>query len=570
MFPEGLSHKFTIAVVMLALVAGFAVMRLLWQLSGAMVRRLRRKASERPPSPKRSATAAREDDPAPASDTPQTAGFGRRRAIGASPEAAPAPDFTHPVLGEMSSAEILSAIAEAGLPPPPPEGPIPEGIDAARRHPIVFRILRPQGPGEDGLSFYGGLPIGPADFQWPRRHGSEGVPLTFMMQWDCAQLAAQDTTGLLPSDGVLYCFIDLEWGKGDREARMEAFLHHPGPTEGWAEIPLPADAPPIFGDLGPQSAAGCTDKVDDALDHVPRVMPRFPFEPVAFTYPDPANDDAEAGERLFWSEDDVADALAAIARQGREGEPIGELAGPRGTMERPFPAFPHDFGALRIIAAKLIKDVTFSRHERAPSALPELSEEDREALVETCLGEAKELYRLGCQRPMGTPLDQMIADDVWQWLERRKPFIRYGFEDLAVDAADLSLGVGSRALGQVPDALIEQAMRRHTLAHEYLAHEYFVPAKHGDRQEYERLKAAGEIPLTRKVHAPTPAHMFGPPSYVQGYVEELVDDHVLLLELPSHGAPGLAIGEGVLQYMIRPDDLGARRFDRVESVISGY
>ena len=113
-------------------------------------------------------------------------------------------------------------------------------------------------------------------------------------------------------------------------------------------------------------------------------------------------------------------------------------------------------------------------------------------------------------------------------------------------------------------------MRGHALASEYLTHEYFDAAKHGDWAEYERLKKAGEIPLVRKVHANVPAHMFGPPSYVQGDVEELVHEQVLLLELPSGSTPGLAIGEGVLQYMIRPEDLAARRFDRVESVISGY
>ena len=94
---------------------------------------------------------------------------------------------------------------------------------------------------------------------------------------------------------------------------------------------------------------------------------------------------------------------------------------------RPFDAFPHDFGAIRVIAAKVIKDVTFARNLREPSPAPELSEQDRALLAETCLEEAKELYRLGCQRPMGTALDRSIADDIWHWLESRKAFIRYGF-----------------------------------------------------------------------------------------------------------------------------------------------
>jgi uncharacterized protein YwqG len=44
----------------------------------------------------------------------------------------------------------------------------------------------------------------------------------------------------------------------------------------------------------------------------------------------------------------------------------------------------------------------------------------------------------------------------------------------------------------------------------------------------------------------------------------------LLLELSSN--PGLAhyFGEGVLQFWIRPDDLAAQRFDRVELSTTAY
>jgi hypothetical protein len=57
---------------------------------------------------------------------------------------------------------------------------------------------------------------------------------------------------------------------------------------------------------------------------------------------------------------------------------------------------------------------------------------------------------------------------------------------------------------------------------------------------------------------------------VQGYVEELVDDHLLLLELTNCSGPEHHFGEGVLQYLITPDDLAAGRFDQVKSVLSGY
>jgi hypothetical protein len=64
--------------------------------------------------------------------------------------------------------------------------------------------------------------------------------------------------------------------------------------------------------------------------------------------------------------------------------------------------------------------------------------------------------------------------------------------------------------------------------------------------------------------------MFGPPSYVQGHVEEYLEEWVLLLELSSREPIGISLGEGVLQFMIRPTDLRERRFDKVMLVASAY
>lgn len=481
------------------------------------------------------------------------------------------PVIDHLVLGTMNAGELLNTIAESNAPPPPPQGPLPEAFDAARRNAIVFRTELPQGAGKDGLSFFGGQPIGPEGFQWPRRHGSEGQPLTFMMQWDCTQLAAQDATGLLPQDGVLYCFMDLEWGNGDREARIEAFLHHPGRTEGWAEIPLPADAPPIFGDQG-VFEAGCTDTIDNARDYVPRVMPRFPFQPFAVDC-SAAADALPEDERLFYGDAKDNEQLLAIAGHGAPAEPLREGPAPRRPFARPFPAYPHDFAAVRHLAATMIGDLGRSVGESLKRHHPGMSNEDCDAQVAVWMDEAKEIFLLGCQRPMSDPLDQSVADDIWQWLEARKDHhigLLVDMHQHAVSAVRLSLGVGSRALDRVPQEFIDQAMRAYTLASESMETERHDPLKHGTWQEYTAMRDAGELPTVRYIRARTPARLLGPPSYVQGDVEELMDEYILLLELPSHSVPGFSLGDGVVQYLIRPEDLAARRFDRVVSVASSY
>ncbi|WP_034958517.1 DUF1963 domain-containing protein [Erythrobacter longus] len=439
-------------------------------------------------------------------------------------------------------------------------------VALARANPIVFRQFMPQSPQEDGLSFYGGEPIGPSDFEWPRQ---EGTPLTFIMQWDCMQLASQDATGLLPKDGVLYCFLNLSWGEGDGNGH--AFIHCTGPTDGWAPISPPDDAPAIFGSEGAWQVIGCTSEVDNADDYVPRIMPHFPFDPVAFDYP--INEAAkEQGEHRFWSDGvQTAEALLAVEQRGKaEPSDIPDIETPHQPFARPFPAFPHDFGAIRVIAAKMIEVLSHLPEHKVERLFPDLSKDEREALFASWKDEAKEVYMLGTQRPIGHRVEQNIADDIWQWVEDRKAVIDLGFQQTVLASVELSLCVGSSALGSIPDEMIERAMSNHVLAREYMVDESFGPDKHGSQDDWLQLKEAGKLERVRAVMAPAPARIFGPPSYVQGYVEEMVDDHILLLELPGGGGPGHHFGEGVLQYMIAPEDLAAGRFDQVKSVISAY
>ena len=102
------------------------------------------------------------------------------------------------------------------------------------------------------------------------------------------------------------------------------------------------------------------------------------------------------------------------------------------------------------------------------------------------------------------------------------------------------------AAGSLPADLVSVCAERHRLASVYL---------HDD---------------TRSVHDPCPNHMFGPPSYVQGTVEDYLKEWVLLLELSSRRPIGHEFGEGVLQFLILPSDLREGRFDRVKLLASAY
>lgn len=116
-----------------------------------------------------------------------------------------------------------------------PSARVVPAVERVRLRPIVFKEICPP-PASKGLSFYGGAPIGPATLDWPRER--EGTPLSFIMQWDAAELARQDASGLLPRDGVLYLFADLNWG----DPFAFRFVHAAGPVQGWQALSVATGA----------------------------------------------------------------------------------------------------------------------------------------------------------------------------------------------------------------------------------------------------------------------------------------------------------------------------------------
>ena len=79
-----------------------------------------------------------------------------------------------------------------------------------------------------GGTRFGGVPDVPADFVWPTYEGTsynddevKSRPLSFLAQFNCAELAPLDTEGLLPKTGVLSFFYEMEsmrWGFDPKDA----------------------------------------------------------------------------------------------------------------------------------------------------------------------------------------------------------------------------------------------------------------------------------------------------------------------------------------------------------------
>ena len=95
-----------------------------------------------------------------------------------------------------------------------------EKLEKLRRNGITLDISGSAEYKRGGTRF-GGRPDVPRGFEWPqfRAQGSDGAvkkrPLSFVAQFDCAELAKHDAERLLPERGVLSFFYEMDsmrWG----------------------------------------------------------------------------------------------------------------------------------------------------------------------------------------------------------------------------------------------------------------------------------------------------------------------------------------------------------------------
>jgi len=436
----------------------------------------------------------------------------------------------------------------------------PAGMDEARYNPIM--LAQHPVPREKGwLSFYGGMPIVPPGFAWPMAEADPARAMAFLLQIDCTQLTAVDATGLLPTDGVLYGFLDYV----DGSAFGFRMVHASGPAAGWTEAEPPASLPPLNGARYlPHSSSG----IEAAAAHLPTQYLRWTFEPVRIAYASIGLDDPDSND-WFWGAADDAELMRAQAQVGTaEWRDSMDTSAPH-EWKRPFAAFPQDWAAVRILAstvAKQLRPITASR----PSFLAELGEETKSRRITQWRDEAAELFAFAARHPMDQAVPQDMADEIWAWCETVQPAIRLWLRDAVTNSVNTSFGIGSAATAAIPVEWVASIAPRHALAYEYEHDERPDRSNPEAMEDFHEREKLGQLRRQTSIHAGNPSRMFGPPSYVQGDVEEYVTDHLTLLEMTTSSEIDFELGDGVIQCLIRPDDLKARRFDKVVVVASSY
>lgn len=112
-------------------------------------------------------------------------------------------------------------------------------LKAHEKPSIHIEYAKPEAPLPVGASKFGGCPDLPVGFVWPRFKGGEPWdddrvdmerPLSFMAQFDLAEIAAFDSAGLLPKAGHLAFFYDYEsspWGDLEHKGCARVFYFPP-------------------------------------------------------------------------------------------------------------------------------------------------------------------------------------------------------------------------------------------------------------------------------------------------------------------------------------------------------
>lgn len=95
------------------------------------------------------------------------------------------------------------------------------------------------------MSYFGGLPIVPDDFDWPTLHNRKGLleRLNFVAQIDCSDLPPGPARDLFPGHGYIYFFAPMS-GTFGPDAMHFVARYKAGPaTQKWEPLDMPFTGP---------------------------------------------------------------------------------------------------------------------------------------------------------------------------------------------------------------------------------------------------------------------------------------------------------------------------------------
>jgi uncharacterized protein YwqG len=417
------------------------------------------------------------------------------------------------------------------------------------------------------MSFLGGSPLAPEDFDYPMIHNREGLlePLTFMAQIDLASLPEGAARILLPNDGYLYFFAPMSSNFG-ADANHFVVRYVPGKVKKnwgpqWIGIPRPAGSRE-----NGRSRFPWMNWHDKPEKYYPRSYPRI--EIVLGWIGDVGEveeGDPDATDGFPW---DVAEQRRRAQLIAFHGEPVvyDPILSPAGKpvdkLWIPFEGFPTNKRAGEILLGFLktyLKEEVDAIHARIGSLdSGAAAEKERlEGLAEEYRrfeqSQWRAMHNLFAGSDPAKPLSQEAREQILTLLEKvrsgdmPKPFVERHYtrnrlphainEWISVAALESveSALQDAEHVQQIPANIVEAVRYRHSVLKDPMFSES------GDHAQHQ---------------------MLGRGRLVQVAADEMAREHILLLQLSRDDVVGWDMGDnGVLQYWIHAADLAAKQFE---------
>lgn len=451
------------------------------------------------------------------------------------PEAEPLPQKTGRSrlisASSLAEAEAANALPDPDYPEPEPEpaepeppAPLPAPITAAARQAIVLRQHFPPHRAPQGRSWLGGTPVLPGAGEWPVHPGT-GKPLHFLLQLDLAEVPPEAGLGLLPPEGALAVFIDLDWGAGEAFRVIHAAGYAGTP---WRALEVPADLAMAYGD-----EAALVWPWALTPEHGTQVLPRWPFAPRQIALPE--------SEAPGWPHR-IETVRALLEAQGTDplapALDIPDFHGADGQGFQPlWYGYPQDWISVQIACAALVREADRAARTVHNDPYPGLDEAERTAQIKTVREEAQAWFDHALANPALAPLGPPVRKAFWDWLSTHRTLAERVMPEAVEAAIETTLHASAEEAAKLPEDVIARAAYRHALA----------------------------IGTPEGVIAPPPPRLLAPASGTN----DLAATHLLLLELPDNPALGHHFGGGALQWWITPEDLADHRFEAVVMTRAG-
>jgi uncharacterized protein YwqG len=430
-----------------------------------------------------------------------------------------------------------------------------ETIERGRKARLAIKHVFPPRVPQRSMSYFGGLPIVPEDFDWPTLHNRQGLleRLNFMAQIDCSDLPPGPGRQLFPDRGYLYFFAPMSGTFGPDAMHFVTRYEPRQATQKWEPLDMPF--------------TGAIESADP-MDVIWRgKRTHFDRVEIGFGWIEEPSDDEVAARADEGHAFEVANKIRAERLNAFYGRPVAQDPllsahhAPKEALWIPYAGFPINWSSARIVG-KFVE--AYHREETQDVA-------DRLKALGNVTADHAEAQRLRTLQRELSAFSLKISNAFF-------PTVNAGLREF--DAPPVA--VKEKILEFLEDLRVtgmpsSKERRYHHLRLPLVINEWLaIAAIHGAEGGLTdpvgvALVSPDVVAALAHRHASGKHQMLGEGEVVQVAADEMKDRYLLILQLGPDIALNWTVGEmGPMQYWITPEDLAAKRFENTVLTIEAY